>query len=131
MIGQTIRLFQNRSRAHDLVDKAPHGAILNIRPATRTNEQNAKMWCLLSDLARAKPEGRDYPVEVWKALAMAMTGHSVRFEPALDGNGVVPIGFRSSRLSKEEMSDVIEAIYAYGSEHGVEWTEPQEAKDAA
>jgi hypothetical protein len=129
MIGQTLRLFTNRQRAHELVDKAPQGAVLNIRPATRSNEQNAKFWAMLSDLARAKPEGRDYPVEVWKALAMAMCGHKVRFEPALDGDGVVPIGFRSSRLTKEEMSEMIEALYAYGAEHGVEWSEPQEARD--
>jgi hypothetical protein len=131
MIGQTLRLFTNRQRAHELVDLAPQGAVLNIRPATRSNEQNAKFWAMLSDLARSKPEGRDYPVEVWKALAMAMCGHKVRFEPALDGDGVVPIGFRSSRLTKEEMSEMIEALYAYGAEHGVEWSEPQEVRDAA
>jgi hypothetical protein len=131
MIGQTIRLFGNRSRAHELVNKAPHGAVLNIRPPTRTNEQNAKLWAMLSDLARAKPQGRDYPTDVWKALAMAMCGHTVRFEPALDGNGVVPIGFRSSRLTKDEMGELIEAIYAYGAEHNVEWSEPDKPQSAA
>ena len=130
MIGQTIRLFSNRRRAHDLVDAAPEGAVLNIRPATRSSEQNSKLWAMLSDLARAKPEGRDYPTDVWKSLAMAMCGHKVRFEPALDGDGVVPIGFRSSRLTKEEMSDLIEQLYAYGAEHGVEWSEPAERKAA-
>jgi len=132
MIGQTVILRSPASRdgAKRLVDLAPHGAVLNIRPATRTSDQNAKLWAMLSDLARAKPEGRDYPTDVWKALAMAMCGHKVRFEPALDGNGVVPIGFRSSRLTKEEMSDLIEAIYAYGAEHGVQWSD-EETRRAA
>ncbi len=129
MTGQTIRLTTdaNRARAAQWCYKAPHGSVLNIREATRTTEQNAKLWAMLSDLARAKPEGRDYPTDVWKALAMAMCGHKVRFEPALDGDGVVPIGFRSSRMTKAEMSDLIEAIAAYGAEHGVEWTDQAEA----
>jgi hypothetical protein len=133
VIGQTVRLVSDHARkiAADLAFKAPHGSVANFRPPTRTVEQNSKFWAMLSDLARAKPEGRDYPTDVWKALAMAMCGHKVRFEPALDGDGVVPIGFRSSRLSKEEMSELIEALYAYGAEHGVEWTEPQEQADAA
>ena len=132
MIGQTVRLVSDRTRklAADLAWKAPYGSTANYRPPTRTSEQNAKLWAMLSDLARAKPEGRDYPTDVWKALAMAMCGHKVRFEPALDGNGVVPIGFRSSRLTKEEMSDLIEAIYAYGTEHGVQWSDEAEREAA-
>lgn len=126
MTGQTVRLVgpYQRQLAHRLVDAAPPGAVLNIREATRTLDQNAKMHAMLSDIARAKPEGRDYPTDVWKALAMAMCGHKVRFEPALDGNGVVPIGFRSSRLTKAEMSELIDALDAYGTEHGVCWSEP-------
>ncbi len=132
MTGQTIRLasLSQRATAHRLVDAAPQGAVLNVRPPTRTSDQNAKLWAMLSDLARAKPEGRDYPTDVWKALAMAMVGHKVRFEPALDGNGVVPIGFRSSRLTKDEMSELIEAIYAYGAEHNVTWSEPEQREAA-
>jgi thiamine monophosphate synthase len=41
------------------------------------------------------------------------------WEPGLDG-GVVCVGYKSSRLSKAEMSDVIEAIYSYAAKHGVE-----------
>ena len=58
--GQTIRLTNdvNRARASRWCQTAPHGAIVNIREATRTNEQNALLWVLLSDVSRAKPEGR-------------------------------------------------------------------------
>lgn len=132
MTGQTIRLLGDTQRAlaKRLIDAAPRESVVNIREATRTSDQNAKMWAMLSDIARAKPEGRDYSTDVWKALAMAMCGHQVRFEPALDGDGVVPIGFRSSRLTKDEMSDVIEALYAYGAEHDVQWSD-EPRKDAA
>lgn len=122
--GQTIRLngVGDRTLAHRWIEIAPKGAVLNIREATRTNEQNAMMWSLLSDVSRAKPQGRVLPPEVWKCVFMAAVGHQCRFEPALDGNGVVPVGFKSSRLTKAEMSDLIECILAFGAEHGVAWS---------
>lgn len=127
--GQTLILSNAfaRKRAHQLVDLAPDRAVLNIREATRTDDQNAKMWAMLSDVARAKPQGRILTTEAWKALFMNAAGFQCSFEPSLDGRGVVPLGFKSSRLNKAEFSDLIEAIYAYGAEHGVRWTEEREA----
>lgn len=129
--GHTIILasLAARDRAKRIVESAPHGAVLNIQEARRTNDQNALMWALLSDISRAKPQGRVMPPEIWKCVFMASVGHQCRFEPSLDGSGVVPVGFKSSRLSKAEMGDVIEAIYAYGAEHGVVWS--NEEREAA
>jgi hypothetical protein len=123
--GQTVVLssdFQKRI-AHRLIDVAPHGAILNVRQAGRTGEQNSKLWACISDVSRAKPEGRTHTAEVWKCLFMQACGHAVQFENGLNGQPF-PIGFRSSRLTKSEMSDLIECVVEYGSRHGVEWSEP-------
>jgi hypothetical protein len=133
MIGQTVRLVSDHARkiAADLAYKAPHGSIANYRPPTRTNDQNSKMWAMLSDIARAKPQGRDLTTDKWKSLFMDDIGIPADWEPGISG-GVVNVGYRSSRLSKEQMSDMIESIYAYGAEHGVEWSEPtEEARNAA
>lgn len=126
MPGQTIRLVgaSQRALAHKLVEYAPQDAVLNIREATRTLDQNAKFHAMISDIARAKPQGRVLPTDTWKVLILAACGHKMRFEPALDGDGVVPVGLRSSRLTKAQMSDAIEWMYAWGAEHGVVWTEP-------
>ena len=131
MSGQTLILGTDRQRAlaHQLVDRAPPKAVLNIREATRTGEQNAKLWAMLSDVSRARPGGRIATPDVWKALFMHSLDHAQRFEEALDGRGMVPVGFRSSRLTKAQMSDLIELIYAYGSEHGLVWSD--EARQAA
>jgi hypothetical protein len=80
---------------------------------------------MLSDVSRAKPEGRELTPDVWKSLFLHALDHAQRFEMALDGKGMVPVGFRSSRLTKEQMSDLIEMIYEYGARHGVEWSDPQ------
>lgn len=122
--GQTIILVgdSQRSLAKRLVDAAPPRAILNIKEAKRTNDQNAKFHAMISDIARAKPEGRNHSTIVWKSLLMAEAGFKPLFEPSLDGQGVIPVGYKSSRLSKAEFSDLIEAAYSYGARHDVKWT---------
>jgi hypothetical protein len=127
VIGQTVRLVSDRARqiAAELAFKAPHGSVANYRPPTRTPSQNDKMWAMLSDIARQKPEGRDLTTDKWKSLFMDAIGIPADWEPGING-GVVNVGYRSSRLSKEQMSEMIEQMYAYGAEHGVEWTEPQQ-----
>lgn len=125
--GQTLILSSSfaRERAKKLIDQAPVGAVLNIRRANRSSDQNAKMWALLSDVSRAKPEGRELTPEVWKALFMSALGHAVRFEEGLDGTGPIPVGFRSSRLTKQQFSDLLEIIHEYGARHGVRWTDEE------
>lgn len=107
-----------RQWAHRLIDAAPEYATVTIRPQDRTTDQNAKMWEMLSDLSVAKPQGRRHTPEVWKCLMMSACGHAVQFEVGIDDEPF-PVGFSSSRLSKHQMSELIEFIYAYAAEHGV------------
>jgi len=120
--GQTIILRGNRETAHRVIDCAPVGSVVNVKPPRRTLDQNAKMWAMLSDIARAKPDGRTLTPDVWKALFLHALDHSVRFEMALDGQGMVPVGFRTSRMSKEQMADLITLIDEFGARHGVQWS---------
>lgn len=124
MSGQTVILRGDRQRAlaHALIDKAPHEAVVNIREATRSLDQSAKMWAMLSDISRAKPEGRTHTPEVWKAIMLHACGHTVQFENGINGQPF-PTGFRSSRLTKAQMSDLIECITEYGARHNVQWSE--------
>ena len=122
MTGFTIILRSERQRdyAKKCIDKAPVDGVVTISPPRRTNDQNALLWALLTDLSVAKPEGRTHTPDVWKALVMHACGHAVQFEVGLNGQPF-PTGFRSSRLTVAEMSDLIEWIYAYGAEHGVQF----------
>lgn len=119
--GQTIILNgpASRQQAMRLIGVAPQGAVLNIREAKRTNDQNSLLWALLSEISRAKPEGRVLSPEIWKCLFMASAGFNCTFVAGLDGEGVVPLGFKSSRLTKAEFSDLIEVIHEYAARHGI------------
>lgn len=126
--GQTIILngVRARNEGRRLVDLAPPGSVMTVKPPSRTTEQNSLMWALLSELSRAKPEGRTLTPDVWKAVMMNACGHAVQFEMGINGEPF-PIGFRSSRLSKSQMSDLIEQIYEYGARCGVEFSERRDA----
>jgi len=127
MSGQTVILRgpSQRRFAKELVDRAADDAVLNIREATRTLDQNARLWAMLSDISRAQPEGRKHTTEVWKALFMHALGHETRFEMGLNGEPF-PVGFRSSHLNKSQMADLITFISEYGDRHGVRWTEKEQ-----
>ncbi len=124
MTGQTVILAGETQRhlAKKLIDVAPHGAVVNVREATRNADQNARLWAMLSDISRSRPDGRTHTAEVWKALFMNACGYEVQFLQGLDGNPF-PSGFRSSRLSVRQMADLITYIASYGDQHGVRWSE--------
>ena len=126
--GQTVILVGDiqRAFAKRLIDAAPAGAVINVRQATRTVDQNDLMWALLSDLSRAKPQGRKETPDMWKAIIMKACGHAVQFTMGIDGEPF-PVGYRTSKLTKGQMSDLIEFIYAYGAENGVIFNDQRNA----
>ena len=131
MSGQTIRLVGDMQRAiaKRLIDAAPLGAVVNVREASRSLDQNAKFYAMLSDVSRAKPDGRCMTPDRWKAVFMQACSHEVAFETGLDGKPF-PVGFRSSRLTVAQMADLITFIQQWGDENGVRWSEPAERRAA-
>lgn len=109
-----------RERAIAWVRKAPVGTRLIFQEAKRTTEQSDRMWAMLTEVSRqATLGGARYSPDDWKCIFMAQLGHETRFLPRLEGAGFVPVGFRSSNLSKSEMSDLMELIAAWGTKNGV------------
>lgn len=119
-----LRGDAQRALAVDLIRRAPPDYVVTIKEPGRNLDQNAKLWAMLSDVSRAKPEGRHWMPETWKAAFMHSLGHQVQFCEGLDGSGPFPLGFRSSKLSKAQFARLIETVYEYGARHGVAWSEP-------
>lgn len=124
---QTIILRgpSQRAIAKRLIDMAPADGVVRISEPKRNEDQNAKMWAMLSDVARARPEGRRWTPETWKAAFMHSLGHQIQFAEGLDGSGPFPVGFRSSRLTVRQMADLITCIAEYGDRHGVQWSDQE------
>ena len=120
----------SRARAKRLVDAAPDGFIAIVEEPKRSGEQNDKMWAMLGDIAMSKPLGRRHTPDDWKAIAMNACGWECQFCEGLDGRPF-PIGFRSSQLTKSQMSTLIEWLQAFGDEHGVKWSERSQPESRA
>ncbi len=125
-MSQTVIIHghSQRALAKAIIDRAPMNAVVTVKEATRNTLQNARMWAMLSDISRAKPEGRHWTPETWKCAFMHSLGHQVRFCEGLDNSGPFPMGFHSSRLSVAQMADLITVISEYGDRHQVPWSDP-------
>ena len=89
----------------------------------RNLEQNAKMWAMLHDIEQqCEWHGIKLADEEWKDLFSAGLVKS-KVVPNLDGTGFVILGQRTSQMTKSQMSDLIELIYAFGAERNVVWSE--------
>jgi hypothetical protein len=117
----------DRRKASHWVSKAPWGTRIEFKASKRSLPQNDRLWAMLTDVAEhMRPLGKDFTTEEWKLLFMHAWGKEIRFLPGLDQKTVVPIGQSSSDLSKQEMTDLIEFIFAWGAENGVTFPEPSE-----
>jgi hypothetical protein len=100
---------------------------VEVSPPKRTLSQNRKMWPLLHDLAvQVVWFGERYEEDDWKDLITALVAKTKKQEqrtaPGI-GGGVVMFGERTSKMRVGQMVDVIEAIYWFGTEQGVKFSE--------
>lgn len=97
---------------------AGHRMVLEVKPATRSLEQNARLWAMLSDVSRQVDwYGRKLSPEEWKHVFTASLKRQ-DVVPGLDG-GFVVLGLSTSQMSKAEMSELQELISAFAAQRGV------------
>lgn len=122
-----------RAKAIQWCRVAQWGSRVEFRGPQRSTDQNSLMWVLLTAVSDQREHfGRKYKPDQWKMIFMSALGREMEFVPTLDGTSFLPIGHRSSKLSKAEMSELIEFILAWGAEHGVDFGDaPAEARKHA
>jgi hypothetical protein len=124
----TIHGNADRMRAAALASKAPYGTRIEFKAAKRTLPQNDRMWAMLTDVSRQLEwHGMRLTPDDWKLIFLDGLKRELRIVPNIDGNGFVNIGRSSSKLSKQEMTDLIELIFAFGAKHGVKFLDDAEA----
>ncbi len=78
------------------------------------------MWACLTEVAdQVTHHGLKLTTEDWKLIFIDALKRENRIAPNLEGTGFVSLGRSTSDLSKEEMTDMIELILAFGAKHGV------------
>jgi hypothetical protein len=121
----TIKGISDRERAAKWAHQAPPGTRIEFKASKRTLPQNARMWAMLTDISTQLVwHGQRLTPDDWKLMFLDGLKRELRFVPNLDGNGFVNLGRSSSDLSKAEMSDLIELMFAFGAKHDVKFSDP-------
>lgn len=94
----------------------------------RSLSQNAKLWPMLTDIALQVQWPVDGAMqslapEDWKDILTSGVRKEQRVAQGIEG-GFVMLGSRTSKMRKKEFAELIEFIYWFGSERGVQWSEP-------
>lgn len=114
-----------RRRATAAVAAAPHGYVVHLKEPTRSLEQNARLWALLTRFSQQL----QWPVngamqrltpEEWKdILTAAFSNETQRVALGLNG-GMVILGLRTSQMGKKRFGEFMEFIEATAAERGVD-----------
>ncbi|WP_136685657.1 recombination protein NinB [Falsirhodobacter xinxiangensis] len=121
----TLKTSRDRAKLGVWTSRVPDGWRVEFKEPKRSDEQNDRMWEMLSRIAkRMTINGKAYPAESWKCIFMRAMGKEASFLPTLDGESFFPTGFRSSDLTVREMSDMQTFIESWCAEQGVDlWSE--------
>lgn len=96
-------------------------SIKQVKP-TRSLEQNAKMWAMLNDISdQVQWYQKSMKPEDWKDLFTSALNEK-RAIPSLDGYGVVMLGARTSKMTIQQMIDVITIMEAFGAANEVKFS---------
>lgn len=107
---------------------ANHKLICEVRTETRSIQQNARLWAMLTAVSRQKEwYGQRLSPEDWKHLFTAAL-KKANAVPGIDG-GVVFLGQSTSKMTKAEMAELQTMIEAFAAENGIdlgdEWVDPE------
>jgi hypothetical protein len=101
----------------------PEGTTVEFRAPRRSLDQNSLMWSLLGQISKQVDwYGQKLSSEDWKDVLTASLRRT-RVVPGIDAGTFVPLGMRTSQMTKEEISELIELIYAFGAEKSVRFRE--------
>src|SRR6185312_2225970 len=104
------------------------GTRVEFKAVKRSLPQNDRMWAMLTDVAQQVPwHGVKLRPDDWKLIFLDALNHEERTVPNLEGSGFVALGRSSSDLSKEEMTNLIDLILAWGTQHGVKFNDAEAA----
>jgi len=123
-----VRSDVDRRRASQWCLKSPVGTRIGFQATKRSLPANDRLWAMLTEIAAQVPwHGVKLSAPDYKLIFLDALKKELRIVPNLDGDGFVNLGRSSSDLSKEEFSDLLALIEAWGAKHNVQFNDPKEA----
>ncbi len=121
-----VQRESDRQKAVRWAQQAPTGTTIEFKAPRRSLDQNALLWSRLGELSNAiEWHGQRLSSDDWKTLLTASLRQS-RFVPGIDPGTVVPLGLRTSDMTKAEMAELLTLIEAFAAERGVTFMDQRE-----
>ncbi len=94
----------------------------------RSDEQNRRMWAMLTDLSKQLQWPVDGEMQWltptdWKVIISAGLKRHQRVAKGIEG-GFVMLGESTSRMKMKDFADMITLMFAFGADRGIVWSDP-------
>ena len=102
---------------------------LEIKESGKTRDQEEKYHAMIGEIAKqAEHFGSKWDAESWKRLLVDQFCKDIGIKtgvviPNLSGDGIVQLGMQTRKFTKEQASEFVEWLNAWGAEHGITYTQ--------
>jgi hypothetical protein len=111
----------NRNVAKQMVDNAPDGYVLEVRPAKRSLDSNRYYWAVLGDISEQMVVGKAYEPSIWHEYLRALFLPERMIE--LPDGSIKMLEPSTSELNQATFSEYTEKVVKWALEHDVRFSD--------
>ncbi len=111
----------NRNLAREMVDNAPDGHILEVRPPKRSLDSNRYYWAVLGDISEQVVPGKAYEPSIWHEYLRALFLPERMVE--LPDGSIKMLEPSTSELNQSMFSEYTEKVVKWALEHDVRFSD--------
>ena len=111
----------NRNVAREMVDNAPDGHILEVRPPKRSLDSNRYYWAVLGDISEQVVPGKAYEPSIWHEYLRALFLPERMVE--LPDGSIKMLEPSTSELNQATFSEYVEKVVHWALEHDVRFSD--------
>ena len=111
----------NRNLAREMVDNAPDGHILEVRPPKRSLDSNRYYWAVLGDISEQVVLGKSYEPSIWHEYLRALFLPERMVE--LPDGSIKMLEPSTSELNQATFSEYTEKVVKWALEHDVKFSD--------
>ena len=111
----------NRNLAREMVDNAPDGHILEVRPPKRSLDSNRYYWAVLGDISEQVVPGKSYEPSIWHEYLRALFLPERMVE--LPDGSIKMLEPSTSELNQASFSEYTEKVVKWALEHDVRFSD--------
>ena len=111
----------NRNLAREMVDNAPDGHILEVRPPKRSLDSNRYYWAVLGDISEQVVPGRSYEPSVYHEYFRTLFLPERMVE--LPDGSIKMLEPSTSELNQASFSEYTEKVIKWALEHDVRFSD--------